>query len=259
MDRSFARLLCHRLPFQSSTESDASELGNTNLHIFPSDLPCVSFRLNFSEDSSVSLGVSPLWKRLKSSAVPQARRKPASSEKSKESFHLDHIMVFADAKCRRVALLREGPAFLSPTPPLLFSVLSLFSSGLLPTGSDMESESHPRSPIPRPTLLQPSTSSSTYFPIFEKTTYKLSLSFLFPKCIPLILSACAVSSSPCLWDAVPLSWAGLPLAGFDDYQTGSFVRPPGSRPRELCCNVLIVISGAWCYKKCGILYFCKHF
>lgn len=32
---------------------------------------------------------------------------------------------------------------------MLFSVLSLFSSGLLPAGFDRESESHPRSPIPR--------------------------------------------------------------------------------------------------------------
>lgn len=158
------------------------------------------------------------------------------------------LWFFADAECRRVGLLREGPAFLSPTPPLFLSVLSLFSSGLLPTGSDKESESHPRSPIPRPTLLQLSTSSYVR-PFFLKTLQTFSL-FLFPKGIPPILSARAsYFSSSCLCDDIPLSWACLPLAGFDDYQTGRFVRPPGSGPRELCSNVLIVISGAWCVTK----------
>lgn len=80
---------------------------------------------------------------------PKACRKPGSSEKSKDNFHLDHIRVFADAECRRVGVEKEGLSFLSPTPPMLFSVLSLFSSGLLPAGFDRESESHPRSPIPR--------------------------------------------------------------------------------------------------------------
>lgn len=124
------------------------------IHLFPSDLTCMLFckqplsyvcTRHFLE-SSESLSCKTVRRAVK---TPKARRKPGSSEKSKDNFHLDHIRVFADAECRRVGVEKEGPSFLSPTPPLLFSALSLFSSGLLPTGFDSESESHPRSPIPR--------------------------------------------------------------------------------------------------------------
>lgn len=47
-------------------------------------------------------------------------------EKSIDNIHLDHIKVFANAERRRVGMVEEGLGFLSPTPPLLFSLLSFF-------------------------------------------------------------------------------------------------------------------------------------
>lgn len=168
-----------------------------------------TLRLSCSEDSSVSLRVSELWKCLNSGAAPTGT--PRAGSQREESFHLDHIMVFADAECRRVGLLREGPAFLSPTPPLLLSVLSLLSSGLLPTSSDKESESHPRRPIPRPAPLQPRTSSLSSFSCDDPTNL---LSVAFPKRYTshLICLGFFFFSSSCHWDDIPSSWASLPPA-----------------------------------------------
>lgn len=64
---------------------------------------------------------------------------------------------FADAERCRVRVEEGGLAFLFPTPPLLLSLLSFFSSGLLPAGSDSESVSHLRGPIPVPQPSQPCT------------------------------------------------------------------------------------------------------
>lgn len=48
---------------------------------------------------------------------PEEGRKPGSSEKSMDNFHLDHIMVFADAECSRVGWCKRGWVFFSPGPP----------------------------------------------------------------------------------------------------------------------------------------------
>lgn len=55
---------------------------------------------------------------------PEEGRKPGSSEKSMDNFHLDHIMVFADAERSRVGGVRgAGFSFLPALPSLLRSIL----------------------------------------------------------------------------------------------------------------------------------------
>lgn len=66
----------------------------------------------------------------------------------------------------------RGAGFSFPRSTPLSSVLSLFSSGPLPAGFDRESESHPRSPIPRltthPFIHSTLLSWTSLCPLFQK-------------------------------------------------------------------------------------------
>ena len=79
---------------------------------------------------------------------PKGRQKVwGTVKKSIDSFHLDHIRVFADAECLESGWCKRGRVFSSPlhsgSPPL--SPLSFSPpTPLTLTGS----ESHPKNPIP---------------------------------------------------------------------------------------------------------------
>lgn len=90
-----------KLTFHSSIKRNLSTFGKFYFTLSKQEVLTLSYTSLFL-DSSQYLRSKTVGQAVK---PPEEGRKPGSSEKSMDNFHLDHIMVFADAERSRVRVV----------------------------------------------------------------------------------------------------------------------------------------------------------